>query len=215
MLHPAGIKVEFSLRRQANQHVDHVLAVPQVFHQADALVDQAGEDEALVGFLARHGGHARLVIVEVVLVTIGKRHPGQFAFHVEGPAVISALQLLHVALLRHAHTVAAMRTLVIEDVHAFFAAGEHHRLQSDLLDDEIAWFGHLALVADVHPAPIEDPLHLVIENGRRCVQRSVYAILEDQLRVVDVLRKYRGHDVPPVSISANAATQSRAGARMK
>jgi len=59
--------------------------------------------------------------------------------------------------------------------------------------DEVARAWDLALVTHEHPAPMEDPLHLVVEDARIAIERSVDAVAFHERRVVDGRGGYFAH----------------------
>ena len=68
----------------------------------------------------------------------------------------------------------AMGAAVEQDQHlALLAAGEDDRLAPNGGGGETTRLGHLALVADIHPAPMKDALQLGLEHSRIDVGMAV------------------------------------------
>jgi len=85
-----------------------------------------------------------------------------------------------------AHHGAAVHAAVQEHDHALVAgAREDDGLPAQGARDEVARAWDLALVAHEHPAPMEDPLHLVVEDARIAIERSMDAVAFHERRVVN------------------------------
>jgi len=79
-----------------------------------------------------------------------------------------------------------MHAAVQEHDHALVAgAREDNGLPAQGACDEVARAWDLALVAHEHPAPVEDPFHLVVEDARIAIERGVDAVALHERRVVD------------------------------
>jgi hypothetical protein len=70
-------------------------------------------------------------------------------------------------------------------MHRFPGAHDDDGLEADGAGDEVARARDLALVGDEHPAAMEDPLHLVVEDARIVVEGGVHAVGPHQNLVVD------------------------------
>ena len=143
--------------------------VAEPFLQARPVVAAAREHEAAIALHPRHLQHRELRIlgIEVLRIAVIERHGLEPAVEMIGPAVIAAGEFRRVALVGRHHHGAAVGALVAD--HAYRSVGvahHHHRLASDLGGEIVARIFDLALVPDIDPGGIEDPLHLQFEDGR-------------------------------------------------
>jgi hypothetical protein len=100
-----------------------------------------------------------------------------------GPAVIAAGEFRRVALFGRHHQRAAVGALVADHPHLSVAvAHQHDRLAPHLGGEIVAGVFDLALVADIDPGGLEDPLHLQFEDGGIGIEPTVHATGPDQSR---------------------------------
>src|SRR5262249_31438973 len=146
---------------------------------------EACEHEAAIGLHAGDVQEAAGALVERG-VPAGIGHAEELATYVVGPAVVGTLEGARVPVGRRAHHGAAMHAAVQQHDHARVAgAREDDGLPAQSARDEIARARDLALVTHEHPAAVKDPLHLVVEDARVSVQRSMDAIALYEAGIVD------------------------------
>ena len=139
---------------------------------------ERAEDEAAIGFHARHLRDVVLRVAQVGRVAVRPRHAAQLAGVVEIPAVIRALEVPRVALLEAAQRGAAMGAAVVQRADlALAVAHDDQRAQAHAPGDEVVVVGDLALVRQVGPGAAEDVGHLGLEHGGIGVDQPMRAVL--------------------------------------
>ncbi len=196
---PAGGQLQLAFRRQIGAAVQQFRGPTQMLGQRHARVVQAGEHEAAIHLHLGGRHHAMRRLLEVGAVAIRLRRIQKTAIQVVHPAVIRTCKHFVVAGVACADLVATVGAAVANDVHAPVLAARHDdRLLADLPGDVVAGIGNLAVVADEHPAVVEDLFHLLVEDGRVRVQRAVYPIWLDEQVVIDRNCPFDAHRQPPV-----------------
>src|SRR5262249_57603333 len=105
---------------------------------------------------------------------------------------------------RHDHG-AAVGALVVNHAHrALVVAHQHDRLAPHARGEIVAGLFDLALVPDIDPSGIEDPLHLEVEDGGIGVDPTVHATGCDQARKlgIDVAHGLIPRSLPPTRARA-------------
>src|SRR6516164_832544 len=93
-----------------------------------------------------------------------------------GPAVITTLKFVGIALVVGDDERTAMRALIMDDADfAIRIAHKNHGLAADEGPNIVTGFAHLALVADIDPGPAKDPFHLRFEDFRIDIESAVHA----------------------------------------
>ena len=152
--------------------VDHGAGVAQVGGQVGAGGAPVAEHEPPVRLDPGRPGQAHVLAVEVRTVSLVVGHRHQVAGGVEAPPVVEALEEPAVALGAGLHRHAPVGAGVDEDADlAGGVAGHDHGTAAHPPGAEVVVGGHLALVADVEPARVEDggplPLqHAAVDHGR-------------------------------------------------
>ncbi len=149
---------------------------------------QCPEDEAAIGFHARHLREVELRIFgKVFTIALGPWHAAQFAIVEEIPAVIRALERPLVAFLEAAQRGPAMGTAVVERTDDPVAVARHdQRTQAEFGGDVVVNIGNLAFVRQVDPGAAEDMSHLGVEDRSIRVEQMMDAVFLDQF--VPVIR---------------------------
>jgi hypothetical protein len=117
------------------------------------------------------------------LVALGQRDRAHVAVEVKTPGVVGADEsAAHVALQITDQLHAAMRTPVVQHLHAAIGLAHHdHRLAADRHRVVVTSRGHLRLVAAINPGALPDLFHLGIEDRLVGVNALVHAVGFDEL----------------------------------
>src|SRR5215468_1158363 len=190
---PARGELDLAFRREIAGAVDEPCGGTKMLGEGNALGVEAREHEAAIGLHAGSVQKATGALVERG-VPAGIGHAEELAAHIVGPAVVGTLEGARVTVGRRAHHGAAMHAAVQQHPHPRVAgAREDDGLPAQRARDEIARARDLALVTHEHPAAVKDPLHLVVEDTRVPVQRSVDAIALYEAGIVDSRRRRFTH----------------------
>src|SRR4051812_9819477 len=147
--------------------VDVLGGAAEILLQRRGVDVEVEEDEAAVVLDARRRHEAELRAVEVRRIGALAGYGIEAAIAVIGPAVIEAGVALRVAARLAAHDRATMAAGVQEHAQRVLAvAAEDQRPAAHAARTEVAGRAHFGLVADVHPAALEDALFLGSENPR-------------------------------------------------
>ena len=198
--------------------VEGDLRGPEELGERRAVVGEACEHEAAVGFNARRGLHVAVGIGagEFRALVAGFHHRDvlQLAVMVKRPSVVGAAEeLAGITVAVAAHHVAAMRTAIVEHAHLPVIAAHHqHRLTPDLHGVIVAGFRHLAVVAAVNPHALVDAFHLEPENIGVGIDMPVNAVGLDQRG--EVGNSFVQHGGPPVVDGATGSVCTFCGQRM-
>ena len=86
------------------------------------------------------------------------------------------------ALFGHAHTVASVRTAVVEQVDFALLVTRHdHRLWTDGFHDVVVGSGDFAFMTNVHPCPIPDLTQLFLVDRWIGIERPMHLVCINQL----------------------------------
>ena len=179
----AAAQIDRARGRAIHDLVDAVPGRPEMGFEIGHVRAKAREHEAAIKADSRHASHAERGIAEVEVFAVAARHGNrvEIAIGLEGPAVIGAAEQLRIALRLGADDGAAMTAAVVDHSDlAFVVAHEDDGHQPDARRDEIAGLGHQAVMPDIDPAAVEDPLHLEREDVRIAIERAVNAVGIDE-----------------------------------
>lgn len=99
--------------------------------------------------------------------TLFARQRHQRAGIVEGPGMVRATKETGVTLVEGTHCGTAVRAPIRpQSNRSGVVTSEKHWLASHASSDELARSGHLAFMADEHPAPMVDPFQFAFEDVR-------------------------------------------------
>ena len=156
-----------ALVRLVGHQVDERPGVPEKRFQILYIRIQRGENEAAIGRDPRDRpeiGAEPLQRLPAV-AGIAAPHPDAFPVGVEGPAVIAAGDgRLNARAPARQHRAAVRAGIVEAADFAVEPANREHRIASDAAPDVLAALADLAVVADIVPAALENPLHLALEQ---------------------------------------------------
>ena len=161
----AGIQEDLARWRRIHQHVELRRGATQELGQRLTLRLQAGEQESAVGRHPGHLGQAHLLGLEIRTVAARLGHLAQRASQVIDPAVVPAPEHLGVAGFGFHHGGAAMPAAVDQHTHLGVPAADHqHGRAAHPTCLEVAGTRNFTFVTDIDPRPVEDALHLQVED---------------------------------------------------
>ncbi len=178
--------------------------------QARTVGCHVAENEAAIAGDARNFGEPMIFALERRAVARRHRHAQQAAVIGIGPGVIGAAEETAVADLVLTHGGAAMAAAVHERGHAAVREPRNDDgMTTDVGGLVVALLGDLAIVPEIDPGAIEDPLHLERKDLGVGVDRAMHGIPPDQAG--DILLRHRTH--PGVLILTFLAGVGRSCAR--
>ena len=190
-------------RRLVDDQVEVLPRAGEVVVQRRRVGVERHEDEIAIGVHARRLGESEGCAVEGRRVARLPGHAVEAPVAVVAPAVIEADESARVAVPLAAHQRTAVAAAVQEHANAARGiAAQDHRPTGDDATLEIARRTHLARMADVDPAAVEDAPALRLEHGGRDEGAAMHAEVV-RVRVVDDVAK-RGHGQGRGQSHANA-----------
>ena len=212
---PASVQVEFALGRQVAGAVNEPAGAAQVFFQRGTIGAQAGEYKAPVAVTTRDTRQTVVAFVEVRAIRPREGHTGQLAAQIIRPAVVGAGKRPGMTRVCRADQGAAVGAAVEKDRHlSRFVADHEHGLVADLAGHIVARLGHLAVVADKHPHPVEDFFEFLLKDVRVGVQRGVDLVVVNQGPNVDLGRSFKLGSVGRGLLHARSPSCARLGFRV-
>ena len=151
----------------------------EVLQRLDRVVHR-GKQEPRVG-LDPERDQRVVLFAETRVVAVLHGNTPERAVRVVGPGMVGTHKGFRAAGPGLAHGGRAVAAAVEQHPHhAVAAPHDDHGLLADMGGDEIARLAHLALMRDPDPGPLEDALHLELEQLRVAVERGVDAVVQHQ-----------------------------------